>query len=52
MAVEVEYWPTFDATVAIGQGSRDQILQAYRAVRDSLFRRIKRRFGLEGGPSV
>jgi protein-tyrosine-phosphatase len=52
MAVDVEYWPTFDATLAIGQGSRDQILQAYRSVRDSLFRRIKRRFGLEGGPSV
>ena len=52
MAVEVEYWPTFDATMLIGQGSREQILQAYRAVRDQLFRRIKQRFGLEGGPTV
>ena len=52
MAVEVEYWPTFDATAMIGQGSREQILQAYRAVRDRLFRRIKARFGLEGGPTV
>lgn len=52
MAVEVEYWPTFDATVMIGQGSREQILQAYRSVRDELFQRIKRRFGFEGGPSV
>jgi protein-tyrosine-phosphatase len=52
MAVDVEYWPTLDASMAIGQGSREQILQAYRAVRDSLFHRIKRRFGLEGGPSV
>lgn len=52
MAVEVEYWPTFDATVMIGQGSREQILQAYRTVRDELFQRIKRRFGFEGGPSV
>ena len=30
MAVDVEYWPTFDATMMIGQGSREQILQAYR----------------------
>ena len=52
MAVEVEYWPTFDATMMIGQGSREQILQAYRDVRDQLFRRIKQRFGLEGGPTV
>ena len=35
MAVEVEYWPTFDATLMIGQGSREQILQAYRDVRDA-----------------
>jgi protein-tyrosine-phosphatase len=52
MAVEVEYWPTFDATLMIGHGSREQILEAYRAVRDGLFARIKQRFGLEGGPSV
>ena len=36
----------------IGQGNREQILQAYRAVRDQLFKRIKQRFGLEGGPTV
>jgi hypothetical protein len=52
MAVDVEYWPTFDATMMIGQGSREQILQAYRTVRDELFQRIKRRFGFEGGPSL
>jgi protein-tyrosine-phosphatase len=52
MAVEVEYWPTFDATGLIGYASREQILQAYRDVRDQLFGRIKRRFGLEGGPTV
>lgn len=52
MAVEVEYWPTFDATMMIGQGNREQILQSYRAVRDQLFQRIKRRFGFEGGPTV
>src|SRR5262245_21604509 len=52
MAVDVEYWPTLDATVMVGQGSREQTLQAYRTVRDQLFQRIKRRFGLEGGPSI
>jgi protein-tyrosine-phosphatase len=52
MAVDVEYWPTLDATAMHGVGNREQILQAYRDVRDSLFRRIKRRFGFEGGPSV
>jgi len=52
MAVEVEYWPTFDASSMIGYASREQILAAYREVRDQLFARIKRRFGLEGGPTV
>jgi protein-tyrosine-phosphatase len=52
MAVDVEYWPTFDATMMIGHASREQVLDAYRGVRDHLFRRIKRRFGFEGGPSV
>ena len=52
MAVEVEYWPTFDATMLIGHANREQVLQAYREVRDQLFRRIKQRFALEGGPSV
>jgi protein-tyrosine-phosphatase len=52
MAVDVEYWPTFDATLMIGQGSREQILQSYREVRNALFWRIKQRFGLEGGPTV
>ena len=52
MAVDVEYWPTFDASVMMGQGSRDQILESYRAVRDQLFKRIKARFELTGGPTV
>lgn len=52
MAVEVEYWPTLDATLMVGQGSREQILAAYREVRDGLFRRIKTRFGFEGGPTL
>lgn len=41
-AVEVEYWPTIDATAAVG--SREQILDAYRTVRDGLARRIRDRF--------
>jgi protein-tyrosine-phosphatase len=52
MAVDVEFWPTFDATMMIGHGSREQVLDAYRGVRDYLFRRIKQRFGFAGGPSV
>ncbi len=51
-AVDVEYWPTFDASMMIGYASRAQVLDAYRGTRDGLFRRIKQRFGLTGGPSV
>jgi protein-tyrosine-phosphatase len=49
MAVDVEYWPTFDPTAV--EGSRDQRLDAYRAVRDELMRHIERRFaaGRAGG---
>ncbi len=52
MAVDVEYWPTFDATMMTGQGSREQMLLHSRGVRDQLFDRIKTRFGFEGGPKV
>lgn len=52
MAVDVEYWPTIDATVMVGQGTREQTLMHYREVRDRLFQRIRQRFGLEGGPTV
>jgi protein-tyrosine-phosphatase len=44
MAVEVEYWPTFNPTVV--EGSRDQRLDAYRAVRDALMEHIERRFAV------
>jgi protein-tyrosine-phosphatase len=44
MAVEVEYWPTFDVTMMLGQGNREQVLAHYRAVRDQLFAQIKTRF--------
>ena len=52
MAVEVEYWPTFDASIMIGQGNREQTLESYRAVRDRLFEAIKQRFAFTGGPSL
>ena len=42
IAAEVEYWPTPDPTIV--EGSREQRLDAYRAVRDQLMRRIKERF--------
>ena len=38
----VEYWPTMDPTVV--DGSREQRLSAYRAVRDQLLERLKTRF--------
>jgi protein-tyrosine-phosphatase len=41
-AVDVEYWPTVDPTDA--EGSREQKLEAYRAVRDQLLNRIRERF--------
>jgi protein-tyrosine-phosphatase len=46
MAIEAEYWPTIDPTATAG--SREQILDAYRAVRDGLFQRIKARFPIPG----
>jgi protein-tyrosine-phosphatase len=52
MAVDVEYWATFDASLMVGSGSRDQVLGSYRQVRDQLFAKIKSRFALTGGPSV
>jgi len=52
MAVDVEYWPTFDASILVGQGNRDQVLDSYRSVRNTLFDKIKQRFGFSGGPSV
>src|SRR5690242_7524865 len=43
LAADVEYWPTPDPTVT--EGSREQRLDAYRAVRDQLTEHIKARFG-------
>jgi protein-tyrosine-phosphatase len=50
MACEVEFWPTFDATVI--EGSREQRLAAYRQVRDMLKRRIEARFAFDLRPQV
>jgi protein-tyrosine-phosphatase len=48
MAVDVEYWPTLDATMMLGHGTREQVLDYYRGVRDRLFDRIRSRFRFEG----
>ena len=42
MACDVEFWNTFDPTIV--EGTRDQRLDAFRQVRDTLFKRIKQRF--------
>jgi protein-tyrosine-phosphatase len=42
LAAEVLYWPTQDPTGA--EGNREQKLQAYREVCDSLLLRIRKRF--------
>ncbi len=41
-AVDVEYWPTPDPSVV--EGSREQRLEAYRAIRDQLLAHISERF--------
>jgi protein-tyrosine-phosphatase len=43
LAADVEYWPTPDPVGL--EGSREQRLDAYRAVRDGLITRIRHRFG-------
>jgi protein-tyrosine-phosphatase len=46
-AMQVEYWPTVDPTGI--EGSREQKLEAYREVRDTLMAHIRQRFGRAGG---
>jgi protein-tyrosine-phosphatase len=50
IAAEVEYWPTPDPTIT--QGSREQVLDAYRNIRDGLMYRIRLRLkqGSSKGP--
>ncbi|HWI27824.1 MAG TPA: arsenate reductase ArsC [Stellaceae bacterium] len=52
MSCEVEFWPMLDPTAV--EGSREEMLEAYRMVRDHLRRRILERFppGLGGGGLV
>ncbi|MEY4256100.1 MAG: hypothetical protein RLZZ141_1327 [Pseudomonadota bacterium] len=42
-AVEIEYWAVPDPTLV--SGSRETVLEAYRATRDHLLERIRKRFG-------
>jgi protein-tyrosine-phosphatase len=42
MAIEAEYWPTYDPSLC--DGTRAQRLDEFRAVRDSLEQRITQRF--------
>jgi protein-tyrosine-phosphatase len=42
LAIDVAYWPTVDPTAV--EGSRERVLDAYRAVRDGLMKRIKTLF--------
>jgi protein-tyrosine-phosphatase len=44
-AVDVEYWPTPDPSVV--EGSREQRLDTYRAVRDQLLAHIRERFAVK-----
>jgi protein-tyrosine-phosphatase len=46
-AVEVIYWPTFDPTVITG--TREQIVDAYRGVRDHLYGLIDSRLARRNG---
>ena len=46
LAADVEYWPTVDPTGI--EGSREQRLEAYREVRDTLMAQIRMRFGRGG----
>lgn len=48
-ATELEFWNLPDPSLA--QGSREQVLEAYRTVRDTLMRRIRARFPLPTAPT-
>lgn len=47
---ELEFWHMPDPSIV--EGSREQRLDAYRALRDMLLRHIRERFPPEGGPRV
>ena len=50
MACEVEFWMTFDPSIV--EGNRETRLDAYRAVRDQLKRKIEERFTMDLKPVV
>ena len=50
MACDVEFWNTMDPTIV--EGSREERLDAYRAVRDGLMKRIRDRFPMQGAPQI
>lgn len=49
-SLEAIYWATFDPADA--NGSREQILDTYRSVRDALLQKIKQRFVGAAAPNV
>lgn len=49
MALETEYWPTQDPTIVTG--NREQVMSAFRELRDTLFRKIKDRFRYQTTPT-
>jgi len=51
MAVEIEFWNTFDPSI-VESDSRDIKLDAYRQVRDQLMQRIKERFPLTSARDI
>jgi protein-tyrosine-phosphatase len=50
IAADVEYWPTPDVTGTTG--NREQVMDAYRDMRDRLLVRIRERFGAQVRGSV
>ena len=50
MSVELEYWPTADPSLT--RGSRDVILDSFRALRDKLSDKIRDRFERVKPPEV
>lgn len=48
-ATDLEFWNLPDPSLA--QGSREQVLEAYRTLRDTLMRRIRARFPLPTAPT-
>ena len=49
-SLEAFYWATFDPADA--SGSREQLLDSYRSVRDALLQKIKQRFVVNTAPNA